>query len=286
MAAEKKLAGYICTGCGIGERLDIDQMTKVVTGENKFASCKTHPMLCGAEGVAMLQQDIDAGEATHIMLGACSRRSKMEAFSFQNVATSRANLREGVLWLRPDTDDNKETTQEMADDYVRMACAEVKFMTVPEPSGEQELNKTLLVVGGGVTGMTAALEAAKAGYPVHLVAEEGELGGVWRDLYKRVPFRAAASDVLGSKDIDLPQPEDPGVEDLADRVLANERITVHLNARVTRTSGAPGASPGTSAPSPAAPSPRTSAPSFRPPTTSPTTPTSCRNSPTARRRTW
>ena len=74
---------------------------------------------------------------------------------------SRANLREGVIWVRPEGDEHQETTQEMADDYVRMACAEIKFMTVPESSGEQELNKTLLVVGGGVTGMTAAIEAAR-----------------------------------------------------------------------------------------------------------------------------
>ncbi|KAA6182032.1 hydrogenase iron-sulfur subunit [Thiohalocapsa marina] len=240
MAAEKKLAGYICTGCGIGERLNVEQMRTIATREGKLGACKTHPMLCGAEGVQMIRDDIAAGEATHVMIGACSRRSKMEAFSFPDAAMSRANLREGVLWLRPDTEEQKETTQEMADDYIRMACAEVRFMTVPSASGEQELNKTLLVVGGGVTGMTAALEAARAGYPVHLVAEENHLGGVWTDLYKRVPFRAAAADVVGSKDIDLPQPEDPGVDALAERIRANERITVHLNARITRTSGAPG----------------------------------------------
>ncbi|MCG6861411.1 MAG: heterodisulfide reductase, partial [Chromatiaceae bacterium] len=85
----------------------------------------------------------------------------VEAFSFDDVALSRANLREGVIWLRPEGDENQETTQEMADDYIRMACAEVKYMTKPSPSGEQAINRTLLVVGGGVTGMTAAIEAAK-----------------------------------------------------------------------------------------------------------------------------
>ena len=67
------------------------------------------------------------------MIAACSRRAKVEAFSFNDVAMSRANLREGVIWLRPESDENQETTQEMADDYIRMACAEVKFMTKPEP---------------------------------------------------------------------------------------------------------------------------------------------------------
>jgi heterodisulfide reductase subunit A-like polyferredoxin len=103
----------------------------------------------------------------------------------------------------------------MADDYIRMACAEVKYMTKPSPSGEQAINRTLLVVGGGVTGMTAAIEAAKAGYPVHLVAEEAKLGGVWADLYKRMPFRAAAAGVSNARNADLPKPEDPGIEAIA-----------------------------------------------------------------------
>ena len=63
--------------------------------------------------------------------------------------------------------------------------------------------------GGGVTGMTAALEVAAAGYPAHLVCDEGELGGAWKDLYKRVPFRAAASEVPNGRDVDLPLPEEP-----------------------------------------------------------------------------
>ncbi|MBK5966067.1 heterodisulfide reductase [Thiocystis minor] len=240
MAVEKKLAGYLCTGCGIGERLDTSQLVNIATREGKFPSVKQHAMLCSPEGVKLIQDDIDAGEATHLMIAGCSRRSKVEAFSFRNVAISRANLREGVIWARPDTPENTETTQEMADDYIRMACAEVKFMTVPTPSGEQELNKNILVVGGGVTGMTAALETAAAGYPVHLVCDEDVLGGVWKDLYKRVPFRAAASDVPNGRDVDLPGPEDPGIADMIERVLANERITVHLNAKLSKTSGAPG----------------------------------------------
>ncbi len=240
MAADKKFAGYICTGCGIGDRLDVKQLETVATREGKMAFCKQHEMLCSAEGVQMIRDDIEKGEATHIMIAACSRRAKMEAFHFPEVAMSRANLREGVIWLRPEGEEHQETTQEMADDYVRMACAEVKFMNVPQPSGEQGLTRSILVVGGGVTGMVSALEAAKAGYQVHLVCFESELGGPWKDLYKRVPFRAADVDVPNGNNVDLPQPEDPGVAELAEQVQAQDKIRVYLNAKITKTSGAPG----------------------------------------------
>ncbi|WP_133512898.1 hydrogenase iron-sulfur subunit [Candidatus Thiosymbion oneisti] len=244
MADEKKFAGYICTGCGIGERLDAGQLETTAKQDGKLAEVKQHQMLCSKEAVRMIRDDIANQGITHLMIAACSRRAKVEAFNFPEVALSRADLREGVIWLRPQTseehDDNQETTQEMADDYIRMACAEVKYMNPPAPSGEQALNKTLLVVGGGVTGMTAAVEVAKAGYPVQLVVEEAKLGGVWTDLYKRVPFRAAAKDVPHGRDLDLPQPEDPGIEALAAEVEANDKISVHFNAKIAKTSGAPG----------------------------------------------
>ncbi|MCP4283119.1 MAG: hydrogenase iron-sulfur subunit [Gammaproteobacteria bacterium] len=228
MAEEKKFAGYICTGCGIGERLDAGQLENTATRDGKMQSCKQHDLLCSAEGVQMIKNDIGEG-ATHIMIAACSRRAKVEAFNFTDVAMSRANLREGVIWVRPDTDENKETTQEMADDYIRMACAEVKFMTRPDPSGEQDLNQSILVVGGGITGMTAALEASGAGYTVHLVEKSSALGGHAANYYKSIPTRSPYAD-----------PQDTGVEQMVADIEASDRITVHLNSTLANTQGAPG----------------------------------------------
>lgn len=240
MAEVKKIAGYICTGCGIGERLDPKQLQMVATREGKIPSVKQHAMLCSQEGVQMIRNDIANEGVTHVMIAACSRRAKVEAFSFPTAAVSRANLREGVIWLRPEGDEHQETTQEMADDYVRMACAEIKFLSVPKGSGEQPLNKRILVVGGGVTGMSAALECAAAGYPVDLVEKTGALGGHAAGLYQRVPFRAAPAGVPNALDAKLPQPEDPGVAALIARIQAEPRIRVHLNSTLSRTSGAPG----------------------------------------------
>jgi quinone-modifying oxidoreductase subunit QmoB len=229
VADDKKFAGYICTGCGIGDRLDAGELEQTASRDGKMNTCKQHEMLCSKEGLQMIRDDIANEGLTHLMLAACSRRAKVEAFNFTDVAMSRANLREGVIWLRPGTDENRETTQEMANDYIRMACAEVKFMKVPQPSGEQALNKNVLVVGGGVTGMSAALDIAAAGYGATIVEKSGALGGHAAKLYKRFPSRSPYAD-----------PEDNGAADLAAQVEANERITAHLNATVSRTSGAPG----------------------------------------------
>ena len=240
MADDKKFAGFVCTGCGIGDRLDAGQLETTATRDGKMQSCVQHEMLCSKEGVQLIRDAIDKDGATHIMIAACSRRAKVEAFNFTDVAMSRANLREGVIWARPDSDENQETTQEMADDYIRMACAEVKFMTKPSPSGEQSLNKNLLIVGGGVTGMTAALEAAAAGFSCHIVEKTGALGGWAAKWHKRIPYKAAPEGTSNSRSAHLPQPIDNDVADLIAAVEGNDKITVHLNSTVSKTSGAPG----------------------------------------------
>jgi len=240
MADERKYAGFVCTGCGIGERLDAGQLEQTAKRDGKMTTCQQHEMLCSKEGVQMIRDTIDSEGATNIMIAACSRRAKVEAFNFTDVAMSRANLREGVIWSRPDTDENRETTQELADDYIRMACAEVKFMHKPNMSGEQQVTRDILVVGGGVTGMTAALETAAAGFPVHLVEKTGELGGWAARWHKRIPGRAAADGVENGTNADLPMPQKNDIADMIAAVEGNDLITVHLNSTLTKTSGAPG----------------------------------------------
>ena len=129
--ADIKVAAYICKGCGLGERLDTDALVKIAQKDGKVPLAKSHDFLCNADGVAMIRNDIANEGVTHIMIGACSRRAKTEAFYFPENAVARANLREGVIWIRPDTEEARETTQEMAEDYIRMGCAEVKAMTAP-----------------------------------------------------------------------------------------------------------------------------------------------------------
>ncbi len=227
--ADKKLGAYICKGCGIAERLDTDELAKIAKSDGKVTVAKQHDFLCNSEGVKMIQADIDAGEVTHVLIAACSRRAKTDAFRFEKVAIARANLREGVIWIRPDTEDAKETTQEMAEDYIRMGCAEVKFMTLPNASGEQGRVDHVLIVGGGFTGLTAALEVAKAGYLATIVEKTSALGGTAAQLYKRTPNHSPFA-----------APQDNGIADLIQQIESNDKITVHLNATVTKTEGAPG----------------------------------------------
>ena len=109
-----------------------------------------------------------------------------DVFDFQGCIVDRVNLREQVVWCHPPQD---EDTQMMAEDYVRMALAKVEEMDLPEPfKPEEEMYKDILIVGGGISGMTAALETAKAGYNAVLVEKEQDLGGFQKKVSKIAAF--------------------------------------------------------------------------------------------------
>jgi quinone-modifying oxidoreductase subunit QmoB len=117
----------------------------------------------------------------------------------------------------------------MAADYVRMGCAEVKAMQAADTSGEQGKNNHIMVVGGGITGMTAALEASKAGYYASIIEKSAHLGGVMGQLKQRQPEHSPHQD-----------PQDTGVAALIAAVEADDKITVYLNSTIAKTAGAPG----------------------------------------------
>jgi quinone-modifying oxidoreductase subunit QmoB len=155
---------FVCTGCGIGEALDVERLCTSVEGEFGV-SVTRHPFLCGPEGVASLSQDGQDEEVQRIVIGACSPRVKAEVFSLDSALVERVNLREQVAWSHVAGD---EETQALAEDELRMGIIKVQKSEPPDPQ-EGAVERTVLVVGGGITGLTAALSAAQAGSDVVLV---------------------------------------------------------------------------------------------------------------------
>ncbi|MCD6561345.1 MAG: FAD-dependent oxidoreductase [Deltaproteobacteria bacterium] len=222
---EKKIAVYICSGCGIGDALDIEQLSKVATDDGGVPICKIHPNLCSKEGVELIKKDISGEEVNTVVIAACSHRVMYDAFSFENCILDRVNLREQVVWSHKPGD---EDTQMMAEDYLRMGLAKVGNMELPEPyKPEEEISRDILVVGGGATGLTSALEAAKAGCSVVLVEKESELGGYQKNVKKIITFP-------------YKEVQDNNIQGLIQEVTQNDKITVYTGANIEKTEGGPG----------------------------------------------
>ncbi len=223
---DKKTALYICTGCGIGDALDIEQLKEEGTGDFTIAEVKDHPFLCGAEGVELIKKDIEEEGVNTIIIAACSHRVNYDVFDFgPDKIVDRANLREHVAWSQPPGEEN---TQELAEDILRLSCARADNTQLPEPySPEEEFSKDILVVGGGLAGMTVALETARAGYQAVLVEKEPQLGGFLARMKQRVT---------------LPYKEltETGAEDLINEVTEHPKIKVYTSATVEKIEGGPG----------------------------------------------
>ncbi|MGE5235829.1 MAG: hydrogenase iron-sulfur subunit [Acidobacteriota bacterium] len=180
----ERLGVFLCTGCGIGDALKTEALTAVAE-ELGAASCQTHPCLCAAEGVAAIRAALDDGTFGGALVAACSARAKTESFAFDPArhAVERVSLREQVVWSHPA---GNEDTQMLAEDLLRMGYARLAKVSLPKPLVES-IERTVLVVGGGLAGLTAARTAADLGHPVVVVEKSPALGGSLAALRDLVP---------------------------------------------------------------------------------------------------
>jgi quinone-modifying oxidoreductase subunit QmoB len=182
---EKKYGVYLCKGCGIADAIDFESLTKIIKKEGKIQHIKEADIMCSPEGRALILEDMKPeGEGINaIVIAACSPRVKYEELDFPNAIVERCNIRELCAWTQ---EPKAEVTQLLAEDYLRMYCAKVKKSEMPEPY-QTECDKTILVIGGGIAGLSAALEAANDGYDVVLVEKEAQLGGFAAKMYRQTP---------------------------------------------------------------------------------------------------
>jgi quinone-modifying oxidoreductase subunit QmoB len=222
---DKKVAVWICQGCDIGQSLDVEALEKVGAEDECEADlCQCHPFLCSDEGVACIRKEIEQG-ANALVIAGCSPRFNADTFTFEGCLTERVNLREHVVWSHEPKD---EDTQMLAEDYLRMGIVRAKKANVPEPF-EAEIDKTILVVGGGQSGMTAAVEAARAGYQVTLVEKEAQLGG-WLTKFSKLFPKSSPYQELERVDL----------ASRTEQIEKNDRIQVHTGATIEKISGQPG----------------------------------------------
>ena len=218
---------YVCTGCGIGEALDAEALAAIGAAALKEPG-SVHGPLCIPEGLAALREGLAAAEASRVVIAACSERVNHDVFSPSSLGVDmvgRVNIREAVAWSKPP---GETETQLLAEDYVRMGIQRLLWTRKPERE-ERDIETGLLVVGGGISGLTAALEAANAGTDVHLVERQDELGGWMTRFAKLFPTRQPFREL-----------EPVRINELIDAVVAHPRVTVHLGAEVTAVAGEPG----------------------------------------------
>ncbi|MCM2358577.1 MAG: FAD-dependent oxidoreductase [Geobacteraceae bacterium] len=184
---ELKIGVVVCyCGANIGRVVDIPAVIEYAAtlpnvswaGENLFA--------CSTENAKQISDAIVAKGLNRVVLAACTPRTHEPLFrdtcreaGLNQYFFEFANIREHCSWVHSR---EKESATQKAKEIVRMSVARAAHL---EPLQEFQLpvDHTGLVVGGGVAGMTAALNMAEQGFEVYLIERDDDLGGMARRLH-------------------------------------------------------------------------------------------------------
>ena len=217
-----KVGCYLCEGCGIGEALNVGALEE--SARRAGGPVRTSKAFC-LEDAALIREDIEREQLDAVVIAACSQRVNRDVFRMPGTFVERVNWREAVAWSHPA---GAEETQSLARDYLAMGIARAERAKPPAPAlvpGE----RTILVVGGGAAGLSAATSAARAGFRVVLVERSERLGGYATQLYKqyaqRPPFDALRETSIAAEIAAL---------------QAQANVTIALRSHVVEIAGQPG----------------------------------------------
>jgi len=220
-----RIGVYICNcGTNIAKLIDCESVCRFASEHPTVATARTYKYMCSNPGQEMIVQDIEEHRLDRIVVAACSPR--MHERTFRRVLQTAglnpymcemANVREHCSWVHHDA----AAATEKAKALMKAAVLRVERHE-PLERFTVDMCASTLVIGGGIAGMTAALELAEAGYPVYLVEKENHLGGNLTRADLTAPYLDSARDLI--------------TERIA-RVEENHNIEILLNSRLKSLDG-------------------------------------------------
>ncbi len=225
---EPRIGVFICD-CGenIGGVVDAGALAEFAKSLPHVALAELKGHGCSRESMKQIQQAILDEKLNRVVIGGCSPRTHEAKFQevirkagLNKYLVEIANIRDQATWVHAN---NPAKATEKAKDLIRMAVGSVaRAQALVDHS--LPMNKNVLVVGGGVTGMTTALQLADQGLKVFLAEKSPQLGGLAAKIRKTIE----QGDVQAF------------VKDLVARTEAHENIQVITRALIVDHSGMPG----------------------------------------------
>ncbi|MEA2089550.1 MAG: FAD-dependent oxidoreductase, partial [Thermoproteota archaeon] len=202
-----KIGVYVChCGLNIAGVVDVEKVVEYAKTLPDVAISKHSTYACSEPGQRMIQEDIRAHGLDRIVIAACSPRMHEETFR-KTVAEAGlnpylleiVNLREHCSW--PHSEEPEKVT-EKAKALVRMGVARVRLLE-PLERRRVSVERSVLVVGGGIAGIQASLDLANAGFKVYLVEKAPSIGGRMAQLDKTFPTLDCSACILTPKMVDV-----------------------------------------------------------------------------------
>ncbi|KTB48603.1 Dihydroprymidine dehydrogenase domain II protein [Dehalogenimonas alkenigignens] len=191
MAEEIRTGVYVChCGINIASVVDVAAVAEYAGTLPAVVIARANKYTCSDPGQDIIKKDIAEFGLNRIVVAACSPTMHEKTYRrvLQNAGLNPylleiANIREHCAWVNRE---NPAAATQKAKDAVRAALRRVGLQEPIEPRSI-EVNPSTLVVGGGIAGITAALEIAESGRKVYLVEKSPTIGGHMAQLDKTFP---------------------------------------------------------------------------------------------------
>lgn len=222
---ELRVGVFICDcGSNIAGHLDCKSVTEYAGTLPGVVFTKENLYTCSESGIVEIQKAIKENNLNRVVVASCSPRTHFPIFSSSCAQAGlnpylfeMVNIRDQCSWVHMG---KKDIATSKAMDLVRMGVAKSTSLE-PQDEIESSLTRKILVIGGGIAGLSATEAMAGMGLEVILVEREEKFGGLMRDL------NVLDNGVSSEEQIDA----------LADKVAATAGVTAHAGASVSAING-------------------------------------------------
>jgi heterodisulfide reductase subunit A len=226
LSAEPRIGVLIChCGINIGKYIDISKVIEYVKNLSNVIFCEDNLYSCSSDSQVRIKEVIQEYDLNRFIVASCTPRTHESLFQetcreagLNKYLFQMANIRDQCSWVHMN---DKELATEKAIDLIAMAIAKSRLLR-PQAEPKLSLIQEALVIGGGISGMTAALNIAEQGFPVYLIEKEKRLGGLLNDLYVLYPTQKDASTFL---------------KEVQQDTKKNKNIQIYLESEVTDVKG-------------------------------------------------
>jgi len=224
-AEEPRIGVFVCNcGTNIGGIVDVPAVAEMARTLPGVTYVEENLFTCSQDSQMKMKEVIQKEGLNRVVVAACTPRTHEELFQetmrdagLNKYLFEMANIRNQCSWVHSD---DKQAATHKAKDLVRMSVARSRLIgSLSQPS--IDVNRSALVIGGGLAGMTSALGLADQGFTVHLVEREKELGGNARTLVKTWQGESVKEKL----------------SQMVEKINSNTAITVYTDTTVTGSSG-------------------------------------------------
>ncbi|MHA1229440.1 MAG: FAD-dependent oxidoreductase [Candidatus Helarchaeota archaeon] len=223
---EPRIGVMVChCGINIGGIVNVPEVVEHIKKLPNVVVCEANLYSCSSDSQERIKELIKEYNLNRFIVASCTPRTHEPLFALtcreaglNPYLFELVNIRDQCSWVHMH---EPEAATEKAIDLIRMTVAKARKLR-PQQQGEVSVIKKALVLGGGVSGMSAALHIAEEGFETFLIERQAELGGIMKNLYRIYPSLDDAEALL---------------QELRSKVTSHPKIKIFTNAEIKDVSG-------------------------------------------------